>query len=91
MLQFPVFLRAAQAQLQHDSTLRTLLSVYLPQHTLASQAIKAQFNAGRSCTMRRLPQAAMPTAGVVLSLSTTQLKIRFCRRRSMLPHAFRQR
>lgn len=38
-----------QAQLQHDSTLRTLLSVYLPQHTLASQAIKAQFNIGKLC------------------------------------------
>lgn len=38
-----------QAQLQHDSTLRTLLSVYLPQHKLVSQAIKAQFNEGRSC------------------------------------------
>lgn len=40
---------AVQAQLQHDSTLRTLLSVYLPQHKLVSQAIKAQFNEGRSC------------------------------------------
>ncbi len=37
-----------QAQLQNDSTLRTLLSVYLPQHTLVSQAIKAQFNEGDS-------------------------------------------
>lgn len=36
-----------QAQLQNDSTLRTLLSVYLPQHTLVSQAIKVQFNEGK--------------------------------------------
>lgn len=41
-----------QAQLQHDSTLRTLLSVYLPQHKLVSQAIKAQFNEGRSLWAR---------------------------------------
>ncbi|KAL4428382.1 hypothetical protein ABPG75_002471 [Micractinium tetrahymenae] len=35
------------AQLQHDSTLRVMLSVLMPELRLHSQAIKLQYNAGR--------------------------------------------
>lgn len=58
-----------QAELQHDSTLRTLLSVYLPQHTLTSQAIKAQFNAGESAVA--VLQSPFPSPGRACSCIVT--------------------
>lgn len=70
-----------QAQLQHDSTLRTLLSVYLPQHKLVSQAIKAQFNEGKV--------AADVEAGTASRLSHFKSSADrcCCRPGSMLPDA----
>ncbi len=68
-----------QAQLQNDTTLRTLLSVYLPQHTLVSQAIKAQFNEGRTPHQQPFPTPRLLLAALASTLlSSCELKRTSC-------------
>jgi hypothetical protein len=57
------------AQLQQDATMRVMLSLFMPELSLASQAIKLQYNAGGLvvAAVPELCNACYPMRAVFLS------------------------
>ena len=70
------------AALQGSSTLRTLLSVYIPQLALTSQAIKAQFNEGAAALATLMVASArFYSTGIqrlVCHISAAVLRLQSC-------------